>query len=504
MRRLSRTLSRGLSLTQRLSAMVALLLLACGAASVALQMRAGELQAQEAIQRLSLNLARQIAANNTALLSPEGLNPDAVRGLFDKLMEVNPSVEVYLLDIDGRIAAHAAPPGRLRRDRVDLAPLRGLLGGATLPVLGDDPRSDGKRKIFSTAPLTVDGRERGWVYVVLMGEEHEALARGLVGDGVLKTTLWSMAMVAFLGVLAGLVALQWITRPLRELTAEVRRFEASGNGEPVSLDAAASATASVEQTRDEIGQLRQAFAQMTQRIAAQWRELSTQDQQRREMVANISHDLRTPLTSLHGYLETLRLKADTLPEPERRRYLDIAISQSRKVGALAQALFELARLEHGGIKPEKEAFSLAELVQDVFQKFELAAEARRQQLVADIAPELPVVDADLGMIERVLTNLLDNAIRHTPEGGEITVRLRRADSGVEVLVADSGPGVPEALQRALFTRPAGRIGWRYGPESAGGLGLLIVRRILQLHDSDIRLDAQPGVGAVFCFRLRAA
>ena len=140
----------------------------------------------------------------------------------------------------------------------------------------------------------------------------------------------------------------------------------------------------------------------------------------------------------------------------------------------------------------------------MFQKFELAAEARRQRLVAAITPELPVVEADLGMIERVLTNLLDNALRHTPEGGEITVRLRRADSGVEVLVADSGPGVPESLQRALFTRPAGRIGWRYGPEAAGSLGLLIVRRILQLHDSDIWLDAQPGVGAVFGFRLRAA
>lgn len=243
---------------------------------------------------------------------------------------------------------------------------------------------------------------------------------------------------------------------------------------------------------------------MTQRIAAQWRELSAQDQQRREMVANISHDLRTPLTSLHGYLETLRLKSDFLSEADRHRYLDIAIGQSRKVGTLAQSLFELARLEHGGVRPEKEPFSLAELVQDVFQKFELAAEARRQRLVADIHPELPVVEADLGMIERVLTNLLDNAIRHTPEGGEIVVRLQRAEGGVDVSVADNGPGVPDALQRTLFTRPSLRRGWRYGPEVAGGLGLLIVQRILQLHDSDIRLEVPAGRGAVFRFKLQAA
>ena len=143
-------------------------------------------------------------------------------------------------------------------------------------------------------------------------------------------------------------------------------------------------------------------------------------------------------------------------------------------------------------------------MQDVFQKFELAAEARRQRLVADIAPELPVIEADLGMIERVLTNLLDNAIRHTPEGGEIVVKLQRADGGVDVSVADSGTGVPESLRQTLFSRPSMRSGWRYGPEAAGGLGLLIVRRILQLHGSDIRLDAQPGRGAVFRFRLQAA
>jgi signal transduction histidine kinase len=490
-----------LTLTQRLSALVVLLLLACGAASVLLQLRAGERQAQEVIQRLSQNLARQIVENNASLLAPDGLNDAAVRSLFDKLMEVNPSVEVYLLGLDGRILAHAAPPGHLRRDRIDLAPVRAWLGGAALPVVGDDPRSADLRKVFSAAPLLVDGRERGYVYVVLIGEEHEALSRTLVGDSLLRTTLWSMLLVAVLGVLVGLLALRWITRPLRELTADVLRFEAGeAPAEPPPLAAAPPDALA----RDEIVRLRQAFAQMTQRIAAQWRELGAQDQQRRELVANISHDLRTPLTSLHGYLETLRLKSESLSESDRRRYLDIALGQSRKVGALAQSLFELARLEHGGVKPDKEAFALGDLVQDVFQKFELAAEAHRQRLVADVAPDLPVVTADLGMIERVLTNLLDNAIRHTPEGGEIVMCLRRAEGGVEVSVADSGPGVPEALQRTLFTRPALRSGWRYGPEAAGGLGLLIVRRILQLHDSEIRLETQPGTGAVFRFRLHAA
>ena len=135
---------------------------------------------------------------------------------------------------------------------------------------------------------------------------------------------------------------------------------------------------------DEIVALRRSFAQMGRRISEQWRELTRQDQQRRDMVANISHDLRTPLTSLHGYLETLRLKDATLEADERRRYLDIALAQSRKVGRLAQELFELARLESGLVRLEPEVFSLPELMHDVAQKFELAAEARRQRLHMEI------------------------------------------------------------------------------------------------------------------------
>jgi signal transduction histidine kinase len=334
------------------------------------------------------------------------------------------------------------------------------------------------------------------VYVVLSGEEREALVANVAAGSVLRTTLWSIALVALLGLLAGLAAFHLITRPLRRLTSAVRQFDSEGaaaleSGAPTLGDAGQGGG-------DEIETLRDAFAQMTRRIAGQWRELRTQDQQRRELFANISHDLRTPLTSLHGYLETLLMKSDTLAPAERRHYLEIALGQSRKVGRLAQELFELARLEYGVVKPEKERFALADLVQDVFQKFELAAEARRQRLVADIPPGLPVVTADLGLIERVLTNLLDNAIRHTPEGGEIAVVLRADGEGVAVEISDTGPGIPGELRQSLFTRPL----FSSSTGRSGGLGLLIVQRILQLHGSDIRLQQRAEKGAVFCFALR--
>lgn len=479
-----------LTLTQRLSLVFALLLLVCSGTSAWLQLRSNRMHEQEVVQRLSRDLAESIA-RDAQLTDANGLMPDAVRNLFSQLMVVNPSVEVYLLEPDGRIAGHAAPEGRLRRDRVDLEPVRRFLAGRMLPILGDDPRSASGRKVFSAAPLRVQGRDVGFIYVVLLGEAHDLLAARSSGGAVLKTALWSIGLVALLCLVAGLVAFHLITRPMRRLTEAVRHFDVEGVP-PVPAAPGAG--------RDEIAVLATAFRQMQARIGEQWRVLTRQDQERRELVANISHDLRTPLSSLHGYLETLLLKDAVLEPPERRRYLGIALEQSRQVGALAQSLFELARLEHGFVQPEPEAFSMIDLVQDVFHKFGLRAEAQRIALRAEFPPQLPLAWADLGMIERVLGNLLDNALRHTPEGGQVQVRIAPSGDGtMEVTVSDTGPGIPAELREGLFERPFTVGGARRG----GGLGLRIVHRILELHGQRIALSDAPGPGASFSFRVPA-
>ena len=284
-----------MGLSQRLSVVFAVLLLACCGASAWLQMAASERHEQEVTQRLSQRPGgahrRQHGADASATASTQA----AVRDLFDKLMAVNPSVEVYLLDTDGRIAAQAAPPGHLKRDRVDLAPVRRLLAGAAAA----DPRRRPAqrrcaRKVFSAAPMKVDGRDAGYVYVVLSGEEREALAANVAASSVLRTTLWSMALVALLGLMAGLAAFRLITRPLRELTGRGAAVRERRRRRAGAAPRRRSTGWRSRQRRDRDARARP-FAQMTQRIAEQWRELTAQDQQRRELFANISHDLRTPL-----------------------------------------------------------------------------------------------------------------------------------------------------------------------------------------------------------------
>lgn len=479
-----------LSLTQRLSVVFAVLLLICSGTSAWLQVRSNHMHELEVVQGLSRDLAAHIA-RDTQLMDADGLKPDAVRNLFSQLMLVNPSVEVYLLDIDGRVVGNAAPSGHMLRDHVDLAPIRRFLSGAMLPILGDDPRSADGRKVFSAAPLKVGGQQAGFLYVVLLGEAHDVYDAKDATGMALKIALWSIGLVALLCLMAGLIAFAWITRPLRQLTDKVGQFDINGAPE------LAEPTAREFNSSDEIAVLDHAFVKMQNRLGEQWRAITHQDQERREMVANISHDLRTPLASLHGYLETLSLKDASLSPEERRRYLGIALDQSRKVGGLAQSLLELVRLEHGFVQPVIEGFSLPDLVQDIFQKFELTAEARAITLTATLPPQVPTVFADLGLIERVLTNLLDNALRHTPVNGEIEVILSPQARAVAITVSDSGPGIDTELREGLFLR-AFTIG---GARRDGGLGLRIVHRILQLHGRSIGLVDRPGRGATFMFSL---
>jgi signal transduction histidine kinase len=481
-----------LTLTQRLSLVFAILLLVCCGTSAWMQVRSNKMHELEVVQGLSRDLAQHIA-HDTVLMDSSGLMPNAIRELFSKLMQVNPSVEVYLLDTEGKIVGSAAPEGRIHRERIDLAPVQRLLKGDALPILGDDPRSVDGRKVFSAAPLRVNGQPAGYLYVVLLSEEHDRFAERGATSAALNTALLSIGLVALLCLIAGLTAFALITRPLRRLTERVSQFDIDGvpssppPSEPVEKAA----------SHDEIAVLDAAFRQMQSRLSEQWRSLTRQDQERRELVANISHDLRTPLASLHGYLETLSLKDATLSPADRRRYLGIALDQSRKVGGLAQSLLELVRLEHGFVQPVLERFSLTDLVQDIFQKFELTAEARQIELKATFAPNVSAACADLGLIERVLTNLFDNALRDTPQGGEIELSLRPQGPFIEVTVSDTGPGIAAPLREGLFLRPF-NIG---GARRDGGLGLRIVHRILQLHGREIQLIDLPGRGATFRFSL---
>jgi signal transduction histidine kinase len=479
------------SLYSRLALALALLLLAFGTALYFITRHTNALYQEEVTQKLSSSIAMYIRDHLPLADADLGVpQPARLHELFNMLMVVNPNVEAYWLDANGRVLGHAQPDVKLVRQRVDPAPLEQFIAGARLPLRADDPKSATAQHVFSVAPVERNGFTTGYVYVVLTGEDQRSLAEQVQGGYSLASFGMLLGCALVLALAGGLLLFFVITRRVRALTREVDAL-ASVAGTPVETPFV---------PRDEIDRLTQAFRFMARRIGEQIQTIQFKDRQRRDMVAAVSHDLRTPLTSLRGYLDTLERKLDSLDPAERTRYVGVAARQCHKLCGLSNQLFQLAKLECEEIRANPEPFLLADLVQDVMQKFELMAGNQDVRLLTEVAPDANQVRADIGLIERVLVNLLDNALRHTPKGGSVGIQVSRDAANACIRVVDTGTGIDADILPRLFDRTY-LDERRSQAHPWGGLGLAIARRILLLHGSDMTVESQPGRGAAFAFRL---
>jgi signal transduction histidine kinase len=315
-------------------------------------------------------------------------------------------------------------------------------------------------------------------------------------------SIGALAAIVLGGFLVGLLVFGLLTRRLTRLTAAVRRFTDSGF-DPDAIQPQLEKTTGRFNSQDEIDELRQAFAAMASKIREQFESLAETDRLRRELVSNVSHDLRTPLASMHGYVETLLLKNETLSEDERLRYLQITRKHTLRLRQLISDLFELSKLDTAGIQPRLEWFSLAELLQDVTQEFDLQAQQKGIELTTDARHGSAMVCADIGLIQRVLENLLRNAVEHTPAGGSVEISLDQRQDCVAVAVADTGCGIDDRDLERIFDRFYRTEQSAVSRSDSTGLGLAIVKRILDLHGSRITVKSAPDRGTRFEFDVPA-
>ncbi|MEP6875614.1 MAG: ATP-binding protein, partial [Burkholderiales bacterium] len=256
--------------------------------------------------------------------------------------------------------------------------------------------------------------------------------------------------------------------------------------------------------KEEIAQRERAQAQLAAALAEVERmsaQLEAENSYlRRDLIANVSHDLRTPLVSIRGYLEVLAAKGDSLDPPKRQSYLDTAVRQTEHLGTLIDDLFELAKLDFKGISLQRESFQLAELASDVLQKFQLLADGKQIALRLAADAMLPRVHADLSLIERVLDNLIGNALKFTAKGGCVSISLSADARAVRVCVGDDGAGIPQEDLPFIFDRFYRAASGRDGTVGGTGLGLAITKRILELHGGSIVAQSDE-TGATFRFDL---
>jgi len=206
---------------------------------------------------------------------------------------------------------------------------------------------------------------------------------------------------------------------------------------------------------------------------------------------------------MHGYVETLLLKNDSLSEAERLHYLEITRKHSLRLRQLIGDLFELSKLDSASIEPALETFSLAELLQDVTQEFELEAQSRTITITVRSPPTAVLVHADIGLIQRVLENLLRNALKYTQAGGRITISINPQPGRVAVAVSDTGCGIAKCDLERIFDRFYRSEQGEEGRSNSTGLGLAIVKRILDLHGSRITVHSAPNEGTRFEFDIPA-
>ena len=448
---------------------------------------------QESNQLLYRSLATRMLA--PAVEGRDGMVDDVtVRQVEERIQLVNPRIEAYLLDAGGKVVSAPGQPDSVN-GRVDLAPLKRVLAGDTrFPILGDDPVDPEQKRVFSVAAVPLADGTDGYLYLVIRTRLGDTLIERVANSNVLRELMLLMVCGLLVTLAAAALIVKIIMRPLRQLGAFVERFRQSGFAEQPESARLAGARG------DEIGQLADTFNRMAERMLTQMEAMKRADATRRELIANISHDLRTPLASLQGYLETLQVRQAVLTPAEKEAYLQTALRHTEQLSQLVAKLFELAKLDSEQATVFPEPFVLEDLVQDVIQEFELAIRQKGVRLETRAAVDLPLVYGDIGLIERVLRNLLENALRYAEAGGTIGIAVAAAPEACRVEVWDTGAGIEPADLPRIFDR------FYRGEKSRGdaathaGLGLAIVKRIVDLHGGTIEASSRPGM-TVFGFTL---
>ena len=320
-------------------------------------------------------------------------------------------------------------------------------------------------------------------YPIIVGDE--IVGAVLVGSSMaeLEATIMEMYMITLLclgvsALVAGLliyVSSKTISRPLRQMN-EAARVIAGGDFEKrISV-----------QSRDEVGQLAESFNHMAE-------GLQEQEKIRRAFIANLSHDIRSPLTSMRGFLQAI--DDGTVPSEKLHYYLSIVMDESDRLIKLANNILDVGLIQEKSLALT--TFDISDLIRKTVLSFEPQATAKDLQLHCRFAHESDMMRADYDKIQRVVYNLVDNAVKFVPEGGEIVVETNFIDNMVYVSVEDNGRGISEEDQPHVFDRFFKGDPSRNEYKKGSGLGLSIVKELVRAHGGKVQLESSPGEGCLF-------
>lgn len=442
-------------------------------------------------------MAQTIADSISARLSGTPSNSDTQRGNFSGLPFYNPFV-LIIVNAQG-VQLGYAKPERLAIDKADIPILNQALQQA-LNGQDVDGRVQGTADAntlsgyYSSAPIRDQAQSNGQIIGAVLIAMPERYSKGLSpGDFILQTNqaifftgiALSIAVIIFSFLMA-----RSLTKPLASLTAAAEEMKQGHYTQRAILP----------KSQDELGQLALTFNAMADTIEADVNELRRQDQARRDLIANISHDLATPLTAIQGFSEAI---ADNMIAAPEARYETAQLigREVQRLRRLVADMQNMTALESGRIVLDLAPLDMHALVDETLAVIEPECEQARITLHNQILADTPLVQADSDRITQVLLNLLDNARRHTSTNGSISVGAKVKEKTLVVTISDTGVGISSADLPHIFERFYRADRSRTGTTGGSGLGLAIVKAIITAHGGSIGAESTPGEGTSISFTL---
>jgi signal transduction histidine kinase len=440
----------------------------------------------ETTQKLNAQVAQHLI-HEVSPFQDGQVNQEALGVIMHSMMAVNPSIEVYLLGNDGQILSYVVLDKKVKLTSVNLDPIQeGIRNQFKNLILGDDPRNPSKSVIFSAAPVKHLNQLQGYVYMVLESEEQEAITTDLLGNYFFRVSVYSFFLTLMATFLVGVGLIYFLLKRLKSMHEGINKFQ---NGD---------FQARIEIVGDdELTFLAKNINLMSDRIMNNIEELKKVDVLRRELIANVSHDLRSPMTVIHGYVETFILKQNQLSTNEQKQYLEAILHNSNKLNKLVNDLFELTKLEAKQITINREPVLLNEMLNEICSQFAFMAERSKINFQAQISTACDPIPVDSYLLNRAIQNVMDNAIKYANQSGRIEVNAMQNQEIFEIVVANTGKGIlaedlPHVFDR--YYKSNNRSG------QSTGLGLAITKKIVDMHGGQIHVQSQPG--ALTSFRIQ--
>jgi signal transduction histidine kinase len=427
---------------------------------------------QAGMQLQNREVAGLIARFSSPYTGRNAISQQKADSVFHQAMVLCPNAEVYFLDTAGGVLAYRRDEKKVQQWKVPLGHIQQFIHSkGESYIKGEDPRDAGKPKIFSAAVVPAPGGALGYVYVILAGHKSQSVMAGLFKSQVTYFALIAIFTVILLSSLFSFFYLRRMQSNFQQMVGVLEQFE---KGDYTARFPSRS--------NDEYALITQSFNKMADLLFNNIQQLTRSGQERKTFIATISHDLRTPLSIARGYTETLLLRPESggITPDEQHHYAQLIYSKMLQIENMVKQLFEISKMDAIEFKPAKEPFIFSEIVQETVNASQGMAIYKNIDLKCMQCQNPDWVNADISMMERVIQNLLDNAIKNTPEGGSIQASLSADNKEMVFKIESTGtPITNDLLQWINDCMEDGNIYARRPVRS--GLGLIIVKKILYLH-----------------------